>query len=139
LRLLATLLVIVHAIFVVFVVLGSCVVLRWRRVIWLHVPAVIWGVIIEVTGWTCPLTPLENVLRERVGETGYQGGFIEHYLLRGLYHAGLTRTTQWELGGAALLINVVAYSWILTRRSNGDGSLLSHDNREDAGRKHDKG
>jgi hypothetical protein len=107
--------------FVAFVVLGGVVVLRWPRVIWLHVPAVVWGVMIELTGWTCPLTPLENVLRARAGETGYQGGFLEHYLLRVLYPAGLTRAAQWGLGGIALLVNIVAYRWVLMRRRGDAG------------------
>ena len=74
--------------------------LRWPRVIWLHVPAVIWGALIEFTGWICPLTPLENRLRRASGEAGYQGDFIAHYILPVLYPNGLTRTDQLVLGGA---------------------------------------
>ena len=108
-----------HAAFVLFVVLGGLLVLRWRRVAWLHVPAAIWGVLIEYGGWICPLTPLENALRERAGQAGYSGGFVEHYVLRALYPAGLTREVQWVLGGLVLLINGLVYGSILIRRTRG--------------------
>jgi len=104
----------VHVGFVLFVVLGGLLVLRWRRLAWLHVPAVVWGVTIEWAGWICPLTPLENVLRRRSGTTGYQGDFIEHYLLPLLYPAQLTREWQMILGGVALAVNVFVY-WRIFR------------------------
>ena len=104
-----------HFAFVVFVVLGGLLVLRWARVAWLHVPAVIWGAVVEFTGWICPLTPLENRLRRAAGETGYQGDFIAHYILPMLYPDGLTRTDQLVLGGAALGINIVIYGFAIVR------------------------
>lgn len=103
-----------HVGFVLFVVLGGLLVLRWRRLAWLHVPAVVWGVTIEWAGWICPLTPLENFLRRRSGTTGYQGDFIEHYLLPLLYPAQLTREWQMILGGVALAVNVFVY-WRIFR------------------------
>jgi hypothetical protein len=115
-RLLATLVLTAHFAFVLFVVLGGLLVLRWPRLAWLHVPAAIWGVLIEYAGWLCPLTPLENWLRARGGESGYAGGFVEHYILRTLYPEGLTRRTQMVLGTLVLVINLVAYSVLLARR-----------------------
>lgn len=97
----AELIVAVHFAFVVFVVLGGLLALRWPRAAWIHLPAVIWGVLIEFTGWICPLTPLENRLRRASGEAGYQGDFIAHYILPVLYPDGLTRTDQLMLGGVA--------------------------------------
>ena len=91
-RALADAVLIVHLCFVPFVVLGGLVVLRWPRVAWLHVPAVLWGIYIELSGRICPLTPLENSLRERGGESGYTGGFIEHYITALIYPDGLTST-----------------------------------------------
>jgi hypothetical protein len=85
-------------------------------VVWLHLPAAIWGVLIEFGGWTCPLTPLERMLRTRAGEVAYGGDFIGHYVLRGLYPIGLTRGVQWVLGGLALAVNVIAYALIIRRR-----------------------
>src|SRR6266704_801758 len=111
----ADVVVIVHAAFVVFVVAGGFLVLRWRRVAWLHVPAATWGVLIELTGWICPLTPLENALRARAGETQYGGGFIEHYLLPMLYPPRLTIRVQWALAAFAFAINVVAYTLVIVR------------------------
>ena len=104
-----------HFAFVLFVVLGGLLVLRWPRVVWLHVPAVIWGALVEFTGGICPLTPLENRLRRAAGETGYQGDFIARYVLPVLYPNGLTRTDQLLLGGAALAINLVIYGFAIVR------------------------
>lgn len=116
-RLLADAVVVLHGAFVIFVVLGGFVALRWRWVAWLHVPAAVWGALIEVGGWICPLTPLENWLRGRAGEAGYSGGFVEHYLLRALYPSGLTRTAQWILAGVVVAVNVAVYARVLRRRS----------------------
>ena len=104
-----------HFAFVVFVVLGGLLALRWPRTIWFHVPAVIWGALIEFTGWTCPLTPLENRLRRAGGDAGYQGDFIAHYILPMLYPNGLTRRDQLMLGGVALAINVAIYALVFAR------------------------
>ena len=105
--------VVVHAAFVIFVVAGGFLALRWRRLVWLHAPAAVWGVLIEFAGWICPLTPLENAFRALAGEAGYAGGFIEHYLLRALYPSGLTPAYQWILGSAALAVNIAAYALII--------------------------
>jgi hypothetical protein len=114
-RALADLVLVVHLAFVLFVVVGGLLVLRWPRVAWLHVPSAIWGVLIEYTGWICPLTPLENSFRARGGEAGYSGGFIEHYIQPLLYPAGLTRSTQVVLGSLALVLNLTAYAIVGTR------------------------
>ena len=115
-RALADFVVVVHIAFVAFVVLGGLLVLRQPRLAWLHLPAAAWGVMIEFAGWTCPLTPLENAFRERGGDAGYSGGFIEHYLLPVLYPAGLTRGIQFALGAAVLAINLAVYGLLLARR-----------------------
>jgi hypothetical protein len=114
-RTLADLILALHLVFVLFVVLGGLLVLRWPRAAWLHIPAAIWGVLIEYTGWICPLTPLENSLRTRGGEAGYNGGFIEHYIQPLLYPAGLTRSTQVVLGSLVLVLNLTAYGIALSR------------------------
>jgi hypothetical protein len=116
-RVLADVVLMVHLAFVLFVVLGGLLVLRWPRLAWLHVPAAIWGVLIEYTGWICPLTPLENSYRTRGGEAGYTGGFIQHYIQPVLYPAGLTRGTQIVLGSLALLVNLTAYFVVIARRN----------------------
>ena len=101
--------VLLHAAFVLFVVFGGLLVRRRRWVAWLHLPAVLWGVAIELGGWMCPLTPLENYLRERGGAAAYEGDFIAHYLLPILYPAALTRNWQMFLGACALAINLLIY------------------------------
>jgi nitrate reductase gamma subunit len=115
-RALADLVLVVHLAFVVFVVLGGLLVLRWPWVAFLHVPAAIWGVLIEYKGWICPLTPLENSLRASAGVAQYSGGFIQHYIQPVLYPAGLTRGTQIVLGSFALLVNLAAYGVVIARR-----------------------
>jgi hypothetical protein len=115
LRLGADAVVLVHFAFVIFVLVGGVLAMRWPRVMWVHIPAALWGVLIEVAGWVCPLTPLENYLRERGGAAGYQGDFIAHYIVPVLYPAGLTRDWQLVLGGFAFAVNAVVYGLILLR------------------------
>jgi uncharacterized protein DUF2784 len=114
-RVLADAIVVIHLGFVLFVVLGGLLVLRWPRAAWLHIPSAAWGITVEFAGWICPLTPIENVLRERAGSTAYQGDFIERYVLPLLYPVRLTRGTQWLLAGIALAVNVFVY-WRLASR-----------------------
>ena len=107
----ADLLVVVHLAFVAFVVLGGLAVRRRPLLAWVHLPAVAWGVGIEMTGAICPLTPVEQWLRVQAGAAGYDGDFIAHYLLPVLYPAGLTRQAQLVLGILACGINLAAYGW----------------------------
>lgn len=90
---------------------------RWPRVAWMHLPAALWGAWVEFAGWICPLTPLENWLRERGGVAPYASGFIEHYVLPILYPSSLSRPVQWVLGGLVLLGNAVVYAIVLRRRA----------------------
>jgi hypothetical protein len=117
----ADLVLVAHLAFVAFVALGGFLVWRWRRLAWVHVPVALWGAAIAVVGFTCPLTPLENRLQRLGGRTGYQGGFIEHYVTAMLYPAGLTREAQLVLGTAVLALNLVVYWRVLavSRRERG--------------------
>jgi hypothetical protein len=114
--------VLVHVLFLGFVVVGGVIVFFWRRAAWLHVPAFLWGAAIEFGGWICPLTPLENRLRRLGGEAGYAGGFIEHYVLPLIYPEVLTRERQIVTGILVLLVNLVAYTllWRRWRRRRHD-------------------
>ncbi len=105
-----------HAAFLLFVVLGGLLVLRFPRLAWLHLPAVAWGILIELYGWLCPLTTLENRLLQAAGDAGYGGGFVEHYLLPLIYPPGLTRGVQFLLAGVVLVVNVAIYGWLWRRR-----------------------
>jgi Protein of Unknown function (DUF2784) len=120
-RLAADAVVTLHLAFVLFVALGGLAVLRWPRLAWLHLPAVAWGIWIELAGWICPLTPLENHLRQRAGQAGYAGDFVEHYLLPVLYPASLTRTIQIALGVLVLVINLVVYGTLARRAASSHG------------------
>lgn len=118
-RLLADLVLLAHAGFVAFVVLGGLLVLAWPRLAWLHLPAVAWGAGIEFTGAICPLTPLENHLRALAHQQGYAGGFVEHYVFGLLYPDGLTRNVQLALGAAVIVINVLVYAVVWRRHRDG--------------------
>jgi hypothetical protein len=113
--LLADLALILHAVFILFAVFGGVLVLWRPGLAWLHIPCAMWGVAIELLGWVCPLTYLENELRIAAENGGYTGGFIEHYLLPMVYPPGLTPGTQVVLGLAVLLINVVIYTLAWSR------------------------
>ena len=114
-RLLADGVVVVHLGFVLFALLGALLAFRWRKVIWLHLPALFWGAYVEFTRRICPLTPLENWLRRQGGEAGYPTSFVEQYLLPVLYPANLTADTQLVLGTVLVLVNVALYGLLLRR------------------------
>ena len=113
---LADLVVLLHVVFVVFAVLGGFLAVRWPRLIWIHLPAVIWAAIVEFCGWICPLTPLENWLRRKGGESGYASDFIAHYIFPVLYPENLTQEIQIALGVFVVLINLAIYIWILRNK-----------------------
>jgi hypothetical protein len=110
LRLLADLTVLVHGAFILFVVGGGFLAWRWRRVAWVHLPCAAWGALIEFAGWICPLTPLEVRVRQQAGAAGYEGGFIEHYLIPLIYPGEWTLGLRLALGGFVVAINVAAYA-----------------------------
>ena len=115
----ADLVVVVHLLFICFVVGGVFLAWRWPRVIWAHVPAVIYGALVEFAGFTCPLTLLENDLRRHAGQAGYRGGFIDHYLVKVIYPPGLTRAEQVGLGLLVLLVAVIGYRGFARRHPPG--------------------
>lgn len=115
-RLLADLVLLLHLAFVVFVVAGGLLVLKWSRLAWLHLPAVAWGALVEFTGWICPLTPLETSLRAMGGESVSGSDFIGRYLLPVLYPTGLTGDLQVVLGMGVLAVNTALYTWLWRRR-----------------------
>ncbi|NVK44651.1 MAG: DUF2784 domain-containing protein [Oceanospirillaceae bacterium] len=115
-RIMADAVLVLHLLFILFVLAGGLLLL-WRR--WLallHLPAVVWAVLLELNGWICPLTPLENRLRMAAGQVGYEGGFIERYLLAVIYPQGLTPEIQQGLGILVLVLNLVVYGWVFLGR-----------------------
>jgi len=113
----ADVLVLVHFAFILFVVFGGLLILRWPRAAYFHLPAAIWGAVIEFAGWICPLTPLEQKLRQAGGELSYSGGFVEHYVLPLMYPDGLTRASQIVLGLLVVILNAAIYGWWIHRRN----------------------
>jgi hypothetical protein len=114
---LADALVIGHFAFTTFVIFGGFLTWRWPRLAWLHLPALAWGCWVELSSSVCPLTPLENSLRQRGGEQGYTGGFLAHYLGGVLYPVGLTPHIQWILAALLVAVNLVAYARLAARRT----------------------
>ena len=114
-RLSADAVVVFHLLFIAFAIGGGLLVLRWRWVMGLHLPAVAWAVLVEVMSWPCPLTPLENHFRRRAGRGGYEGGFVEHYLIPVIYPDGLTDEIQFLIGAFVFTVNAVVYSVVVTK------------------------
>jgi hypothetical protein len=109
--------VLLHFAFVIFVVIGGLFVIWWKNILWVHLPVVLYAALIELIGWVCPLTPLENWLRHEGGQAGYQVSFIEQYLLPLLYPVGYTRAVQLTLGFSVLAVNLVIYGVVLYCRA----------------------
>ena len=109
----ADLVVLIHLAFIVFVMAGGFLVLKWHRVSLIHIPVVIWGVLIEFIGFICPLTPLENKLRMAAGGAGFSGGFIEKYIVSLIYPDELTRGIQILLGFVVIAVNISIYGYLL--------------------------
>jgi len=106
----------VHLAFILFVVLGGILVIFRPKVLWLHIPCVIWGMVIELAGFICPLTPLENYLRVQARQTPYSGDFVIHYIEPVIYPAGLTRELQIVLGLMVVMVNAFVYGFLFLRK-----------------------
>ncbi len=115
---LTDLVILVHVAFIAFVLFGGLLAFRWRWMPWAHLPAMVWGTAVELFGWVCPLTPLENILRRAGGGAGYSVSFVERYLVPLVYPAELTRELQLLLGGAVVAVNAVVYFLVLRRIDN---------------------
>jgi hypothetical protein len=115
---LADLVLAAHFAFILFAIFGGWLTLKWPRLIWFHVAAVGWAALVELFGWICPLTPLENRLRRG---NGYQSDFVSHYILPLMYPAGLTRNVQITLGIFVIVLNAGIYTWIFLRRERKPG------------------
>ncbi|MFA6413169.1 MAG: DUF2784 domain-containing protein [Syntrophales bacterium] len=114
--LLADLVVVIHFLFILFVIFGGLLVLHKRFWALLHIPAALWGAFVELSGWVCPLTPLENWLRLRGGDPAYTSDFIDRYVVHLIYPSSLTKSQQLFLGLAVIMINGAIYGWIMWRR-----------------------
>jgi hypothetical protein len=129
----ADLVVVVHLLFIGFIVGGVFLTWRWPLIICAHIPAVIYGALVEFAGFTCPLTLLENDLHQRAGEAGYRGGFIAHYLVKVIYPPGLTDGMQVGLGVLLLLVAILGYSGFLRRPGRGVARGLANGSRPEHG------
>jgi len=115
-RTLADLVLVLHLAFILFVVAGGLLALRWQWAPLIHLPAALWGVFIELSGGVCPLTPLENTLRRAAGSSGYSGGFVEHYLVPVVYPEYLSSSIQLVLACLVVFSNGLVYLAVFRRR-----------------------
>ena len=105
----------VHLAFILFALFGGALAARWRWMPLVHLPTAAWAFFVELTGRICPLTPIENDLRIRAGQSGYTQSFVEHYLLDLIYPAGLTPELQFALAGTVIVVNIAIYAWLAWR------------------------
>ena len=115
-RMLADAVVIVHLGFIVFVVTGGFLAVFFPKIIWVHLPCVVWGIVVELAGYVCPLTPLENLFRDMSGNGRYSGDFVKHYIEPLIYPEGLTREIQVVLAALVILVNTGIYGWLAFRK-----------------------
>ena len=118
-RIAADTLVLLHLAFILFVVFGGLLVIKFPALKWLHLPAALWGALIELGGWECPLTRWENLWRGRAGGAGYGGGFVDHYIVRAIYPAGLTRGIEYAIAAFVVIINTAIYVYIRHTAASG--------------------
>jgi hypothetical protein len=123
---LAALVVVAHLGFAVFAAFGGTLVLRWPRLAWVHLPCVAWAAYVELSGRLCPLTPLEQSLRQRAGLESYSGDFVAHYIFPVLYPDGLTRGAQVALGIVVIALNLAAYTVVIRRRAHRHRRTAGH-------------
>lgn len=115
-NILADVIVVIHFLFIIFVVIGGLFVIRWPKLAFVHLPAAVWGVAVEIFGWICPLTPWENHFRELAGDASYSGDFIVRYFLPVIYPEYLTKTIQYLFGGIVIFVNIVIYIFVIRKR-----------------------
>ena len=120
-QLLAEATLVAHVAFIVFVAVGGLALVRWPRLVWLHLPCVLWAVWVNAAGRVCPLTPLENAFRRAAGGTGYEGGFLEHYLRAFVYSQDAIGVSGLAVGAAVVACNAAVYAWVLSRRRRTPG------------------
>lgn len=116
----------IHLLFILFVLLGGLLLFKWRGLVWIHLPCAVWGILLEFNRWICPLTYLENDLRRMAGAAGYDGGFIQHYLLAIIYPASLSADLQLLLGGFTVLVNLCIYVLLIKYHFQHTGTGKSH-------------
>jgi len=124
--LLADLVVIIHFGFVLFCVFGALLCLWWPKVMWIHIPSAIWGGVVEIVGWICPLTPIENWLRQRAAVVSYRDSFADQYIMPLLYPSAANRAIHILMGLSLLLLNLCLYFYIIRKRYYFKGSRIDH-------------
>lgn len=117
-RIIADILIVLHGLFILYVLFGAFLNFRWQKLVWLHLPVMIWGILVEYMHWICPLTPLENYFRRKAGTGVYEGDFIDHYIIPLIYPENLTPQFQVVLGSLVIVLNLVIYGffWYRIRR-----------------------
>ena len=111
----ANLTLIIHFVFIIFVVFGALLYFVLTKIIFVHVPALIWGIYMELTHSICPLTYLENFLLQKANLSTYSEGFIQHYLVPIVYPNNLTEDFQTFLAVVLMIVNLIIYGLIISK------------------------
>ena len=117
-RIIASILVLIHGLFILYVLFGAFLNFKWPKMIWIHLPMVIWGALVEYMHWICPLTPLENYFRQKARTGVYEGDFIDQYIIPLIYPENLTPQFQVVFGSLVIVLNLIVYGffWYHIRR-----------------------
>ena len=115
----ATLALLLHFSFILFVIFGAILILKFKKIIYVHIPAVTWGVYIELSHSTCPLTHLENFFLKKAGKDQYSVDFIENYIFKIIYPPALNYEIQTYLGVILIFVNLLIYYYIVKKIRTG--------------------
>ena len=114
---LASLTLIIHFLFILFVIFGGLLFFFRKWMVLLHIPALFYGVYVELTQLICPLTYLENFLLLKANVTTYSTGFIQNYLMPIIYPISLNKDLQINLAISLIILNLIIYGIILIKRN----------------------
>ena len=115
----ATLILLLHFSFILFVIFGALLILRFKKIMYFHLPAVAWGAYIELSHSICPLTHLENYFLKKAGKDQYSIDFIENYVFKIIYPPALNYEIQTYLGVILIFVNLVIYYYIVKKSRTG--------------------
>ena len=115
----AILVLLLHFSFILFVIFGAILILKFKKIIYVHIPAVAWGAYIELSHSICPLTHLENYFLKKAGKDQYSVDFIENYIFKIIYPPALNYEIQTYLGVILIFVNLLIYYYIVKKIRTG--------------------
>ena len=115
----AVLALLLHLSFILFVIFGAILILKFKKIIYVHIPSVAWGAYIELSHSICPLTHLENFFLKKAGKDQYSVDFIENYIFKIIYPPALNYEIQTYLGVILIFVNLLIYYYIVKKIRTG--------------------